>query len=498
VHIFSPPLRATVRAAHRASPERPKVVQFNSLTFVAFFTVVTACHYALRSWNSRKWLLVVASFLFYAAWNPLFVLLLGFSTIVDWFLARQIGAAERAAAKRALLVCSLTINLGVLGYFKYGTLLLDTFVRVTAAAGITYVPPELDIALPVGISFYTFQTLSYTLDVYRGEFRPRYSLLDFALFVGFFPQLVAGPIVRARDFLPQCDKPKRFSGDAFGWGCALVVFGLFAKVALADSTLAPVADAVFEAPTAVGTFDAWLGVFAFSGQILLDFSGYSLCAIGAALCLGFELPDNFRAPYAAVGFSDFWRRWHISLSTWLRDYLYIALGGNRGSSARVSANLAFTMVLGGLWHGASWMFVIWGGLHGAYLMIEYAVRRAVGPDFRIQSSLAAFALGLMTFVAVSVTWVFFRAPDLDTAGALLRALFVAPGTGAVALADEAPVVLATLGALLAWHWASRTKHLGELFSCWPAPARVGALVVAMLGILWSSGGDKDAFIYFQF
>jgi alginate O-acetyltransferase complex protein AlgI len=473
-------------------------VQFNSLTFIAFFAIVTACYYALPWWTARKVLLVAASYLFYAAWNPLFVLLLWFSTIGDWLLARRIGAAEGRGAKRALLSASLAINLGVLGYFKYGNLLLDSFVRLAPLLGIHYAPPALDVVLPVGISFYTFQTLSYTLDVYRGDFKPRYSLLDFALFVGFFPQLVAGPIVRARDFLPQCDGPKRFSADAFGWGAALLVFGLFAKVALADSVLAPVADAVFDAPAQVGTFDAWLGVVTFSGQILLDFSGYSLCAIGAGLCLGFRLPDNFRAPYAAIGFSDFWRRWHISLSTWLRDYLYISLGGNRAGTARASLNLLITMLLGGLWHGASWMFVIWGALHGTFLVAEHTVRRVLGPSAETRSSLAKVGLGLATFVAVSLTWIFFRAPNLDVAGRLLRTLFVEPGTGSIALAERTPLALAVLGALVAWHWASRTKPLGEHFALWPATARVGALSIAMLGILWSSGGDKDAFIYFQF
>jgi D-alanyl-lipoteichoic acid acyltransferase DltB (MBOAT superfamily) len=472
-------------------------VQFNSLTFIVFFAIVTACYYALPSWTGRKILLVVASYVFYAAWNPLFVLLLWFSTIADWFLARRIDAATGRPAKRALLLLSLSINLGLLGYFKYGSLLLDTFVALAASVGVHYAPPALDIVLPVGISFYTFQTLSYTLDVYRGDFKPRYSLLDFALFVGFFPQLVAGPIVRAREFLPQCDERKRFSPDAFGWGAALIVFGLFAKVALADSLLAPVADAVFDAPASVGMFDAWLGVFAFSGQILLDFSGYSLCAIGAALCLGFHLPDNFRAPYAAVGFSDFWRRWHVSLSTWLRDYLYIPLGGSRASAPRVSLNLLITMLLGGLWHGASWMFVIWGGLHGTYLLLEHATRRAVGGRFEIRSGLAVLALGIGTFVTISLTWIFFRAPTLDVAGALFRSL-LGQGTGVVSLAERAPFVVCVIGGLIAWHWASRGKPLAEHFARWPTPARAGVLAAAMLGVLWSSGGDKDAFIYFQF
>ena len=473
-------------------------MQFNSLTFVLFFGIVTAAYYSLRSWRARKVLLIAASYVFYAAWNPLYVLLLWFSTIADWLLARRIDAAASDRARRAWLFCSLTINLGLLGYFKYGALLLETFTALAAKVGIAYSPPSLGIVLPVGISFYTFQTLSYTLDVYRRQLHARTSFADFCLFVGFFPQLVAGPIVRASYFLPQCEHPKRFSPDSFGWGAALLLFGLFAKVAIADAILAPAADAVFANPTEVGTADAWIGVFAFSGQIFFDFSAYSLCAIGAALCLGFALPDNFRSPFAAVGFSDFWRRWHISLSTWLRDYLYISLGGNRRGAARVALNLMATMVLGGLWHGASWMFLIWGALHGAYLLIEHGARAAFGSVFTGSSKLARFGLGLATFVIVSVTWVFFRAPDMAAARALLRALFATSGTGTVALAPQAPFVLSTLAALLIWHWTHRHTTLEERFERLPPAARAAALGAALLGVVYSGGGDGHAFIYFQF
>jgi len=472
-------------------------VQFNSLTFVLFFAIVTAAYYALHSWPARKTLLIAASYLFYAAWNPFYVLLLWFSTIADWLLARRIDASTSDRARRWWLCGSLTINLSLLGYFKYGGLLLDAFVDLAHKVGISYSPPASSIVLPVGISFYTFQTLSYTLDVYRRQLHARTSFADFCLFVGFFPQLIAGPIVRASYFLPQCEQPKRFSADSFGWGAALLVFGLFAKVAVADAVLAPAVDAVFANASEIGTLDAWVGVFAFSGQIFFDFSAYSLCAIGAALCLGFALPDNFRSPFAAIGFSDFWRRWHISLSTWLRDYLYISLGGSRRGRARVAVNLMITMLLGGLWHGASWMFVIWGALHGAYLVIEHLARAAFGSAFRVSSGLLRFGLALGTFAVVSVTWVFFRAPDMASAQALLRALFV-KSAGTAVLADQLPLVLVTLAALLAWQWMHRTITLEERFARWPLAGRAAAIAAALIGIVYGSGGDGHAFIYFQF
>ena len=280
--------------------------------------------------------------------------------------------------------------------------------------GVEYHPPALSIVLPVGISFYTFQTLSYTIDIYLSRTKLSPSFLDFALFVTFFPQLVAGPIVRAVDFLPQLERPRRASSEQFGWGLCLLTLGLFEKIVLSDGILAPVADQIYRATDQVSWAQAWIGTFAFSGQIFFDFAGYSTCAIGAGLCLGFELPTNFRAPYAAMGFSDFWQRWHISLSAWLRDYLYIPLGGNRSSAPRTYVNLAVTMLLGGLWHGASWRFVIWGAIHGFYLMVERIVRRNRGP-VRSESLAVQLATILLTYLMVCITWVFFRAQSLSDA-----------------------------------------------------------------------------------
>jgi alginate O-acetyltransferase complex protein AlgI len=390
---------------------------------------------------------------------------------------------------------SLVSQLGLLGYFKYGGFLLENFTWLVQRAGLDFSPAAPDIVLPVGISFYTFQTLSYTFGVYRGEDRPCRSFLDYALFVTFFPQLVAGPIVRAHDFLPQCVEPRRASPRQLGFGLALLTFGLFQKSLLADAVLAPVSDAVFGAPARAGALDAWIGTLAFSGQIFFDFAGYSACAIGAAACLGFALPENFRCPYAALGFSDFWRRWHVSLSSWLRDYLYRSLGGNRRGAARTTLNLLLTMLIGGLWHGAGWHFVVWGGLHGIYLVAERALRgeaRRAAPARRAPR----LALAAGTFLLVSLTWIFFRAPSLGDALAMAAALARAAPAQLVS-AGQAASVLAVMAAALAAQWRWRDADLQSRVESWPLWLRSGALALALIALLLAPGEDR-AFIYFQF
>src|SRR5512132_3825947 len=351
---------------------------FNSLTFVVFFVVVVTLYWSIKSWQARKNLLVVASYIFYGAWNPPFAALLFGTTAMDFWLGRQMGKAAKEHARRRWLVASVCMNLSMLGFFKYGNFLLENFQWLLTRIGIVYQPPHLNILLPVGISFYTFHSLSYTLDIYRGVLRPTKSLRDFVLAVSFFPQLVAGPIVRAGDFLPQLVRPPSLRTGQFFWGLLLMTLGLFEKIVLADTMLSGSADRIFDYAGPLVALDSWLGVMAFAGQIFFDFAGYSTCAIGAALCLGFHLKDNFRFPYAAFGFSDFWRRWHISLSTFLRDYLYIPLGGNRVGWTRAAIHLVIVMFLGGLWHGAAWTFVVWGLLHGSYPVIEHASRALIG------------------------------------------------------------------------------------------------------------------------
>lgn len=468
---------------------------FNSWTFLAFFIVILATNAVLSDWRARKRLLLIASYVFYAAWTPPYALILFFSTTVDWILARLIWNRERLRDRRCLLVLSLVANLSLLGFFKYGGFLLENLRAGLSAAGIEYVPPEWNIVLPVGISFYTFASLSYTIDVYRRRVRGDASFLDYALFVSFFPHLVAGPIVRASVLLPQLLHDRRATRQQLGWGIALLIVGLFCKVVLADFMLAQTVDDVYSAQ-AFSTLDAWCAVFAFSGQIFFDFSGYSLCAIGIALCFGFSFPDNFRYPYAARGFSDFWRRWHISLSSWLRDYLYVPLGGNRGKGWQTYRNLMLTMLIGGLWHGASWMFVLWGGLHGIYLAVERALRRG-----SVETAVTSPKLVLtsVTFLVVTLTWIPFRAPDATVAWGIFSALF---GFGAqpdsILTSSSMFWCLIVVSATLAWHLYMRDRSFEDVCGRLSDGARGGILAFCLMALFLCSGGEERAFIYFQF
>ena len=469
---------------------------FNSLTFVLFFALVLALHALPLGWTTKKINLLIASYLFYAAWNPPFILLLWISTVVDWYAAQALVRAERPAARRAWMLLSVVVNLGMLAYFKYGEFLLRNFQALVASAGIEYVPPDYDIILPVGISFYTFATLSYTLDIYLRRARPAKNFLDYALFVTFFPHLVAGPIMRPTELVPQFVTPRRASANQLTFGLALMTLGLFQKVVLADGFLADPAELVFDGKTAPGALDAWMGTLAFSGQIFCDFAGYSTTAIGAALCLGFAMPDNFRFPYAAVGFSDFWRRWHITLSSWLRDYLYIPLGGNRFGAARTYFALMATMLLGGLWHGASWTFVVWGGLHGLYLSVERLLRARFA-GWR-PGPFAFFALGLLTYALVNVTWVFFRAADFGKAWQILRGMF-GLNADAVAILPLVHLLAVALivGGLVFTHWRMRDTTLETVFARTPAPVIAAVWAVLAFAVAIEQG-TGNAFIYFQF
>lgn len=469
---------------------------FNSYTFILFLTIVLILHYSPFSWRQKKINLLIASYLFYAAWSPPFVLLLLASTVVDWFAAKRLFHARTQRTKTHWLLVSLFFNLGMLGFFKYGNFLLENFILFMNAFGIVWQPAPLDIILPLGISFYTFQTLSYTIDIYRGKSRPWHSFSDYALYVTFFPQLVAGPIVRANTFLPQCRKQTIPNTNQFAWGISLIIIGLFQKTVLADSLFAPVVEHAFN-PNAIELTSAayWLGAFAFSGQIFCDFSGYSSAAIGMAICLGFILPDNFRAPYAATGFSDFWRRWHISLSSWLRDYLFIPLGGSRKGSLRTTGNLVITMFLGGLWHGASWNFAVWGLLHGSYLVIEHGMVSSIPASLR--NKYLTFAGAATTFIVISVTWVFFRSTDLGHSLHILSGMLTWPRSG-VGLPDGQVILVAgALAALVGTHWLLRNHSLEELAAKTPWILNVLTLSGMLLLILSASGKDR-AFIYFQF
>jgi alginate O-acetyltransferase complex protein AlgI len=468
---------------------------FNSLTFMAFFAVVLVLHAMPFSWHTKKLNLLIASYLFYAAWNPPFVILLWISTVVDWFAAQKLVHAHRQLVRRAWMLLSVVANLGMLGYFKYGHFLLENFSALMAGIGVHYMPPAWDIVLPVGISFYTFATLSYTLDVYLHRAMPARRFLDYALFVTFFPHLVAGPIMRPTELVPQFEQPHRASASQLRFGLALMTLGLFQKIVLADSFLAKAAEMVYDGDKIPGALDAWFGTLAFSGQIFCDFAGYSTTAIGAAMCLGFAMPDNFRFPYAAIGFSDFWRRWHITLSSWLRDYLYIPLGGNRHGAARTYLALMATMLLGGLWHGASWTFVVWGGLHGLYLSTERLLRTRFATYRPGPGMLLAF--GLLTYVLINVTWVFFRAHSFGKAWSVLRGMVggnvAAPILPTMYLAMTGLIV----GGLVTAHWLMRERTLESMLQRAPALSLSAAMGVMLFTIVIAQGAG-NAFIYFQF
>ena len=469
---------------------------FNSLSFVVFFTLVLLMHALPFSWRTKKINLLIASYIFYMAWNPPFVILLWISTVVDWYAAQALVQARKPASRRAWMLLSVVANLGMLGYFKYGTFLLANFSALLTAIGINYQPPVFDIVLPIGISFYTFATMSYTLDVFLRRAAPAGNFLDYALFVTFFPHLVAGPIMRPTELVPQFMEPRRASAHQLRFGLALMTLGLFQKVVLADSFLAPAVDLVYNSDKIPGALDAWVATLAFSGQIFSDFAGYSTTAIGAALCLGFAMPDNFRFPYAAIGFTDFWRRWHITLSSWLRDYVYIPLGGSRLGETRTYLALMSTMLLGGLWHGANWTFVVWGGLHGLCLSAERMLR--AGFSRYRPGPLALFLLGLLTYFFINITWVFFRATDFGKAWRVLNGMF-GLNTASVPILriGYLVTVIAIVGGILITHALMRRRTLESVVA--RAPAALLAIVWAALAFaIVIAQGSGNAFIYFQF
>jgi alginate O-acetyltransferase complex protein AlgI len=460
---------------------------FNSLDFVFFYTVVFGA-YALfhRHWTLRKGLLLLASYWFYMAWNPPYVLLLIFSTLLDFVAGRRIARSDAASVRRFWLVASCTGNLGVLVFFKYSDFLLSNFWVLTASP---FHYPEFvrGLVLPLGISFYTFQSLSYTIDVYRNRRVATDDLLDFAVYVSFFPQLVAGPILRAGTFLPQLARNHSASSEEILSGLNQVARG-FAKKLLGADLLAEYVDLVYAAPGDFGAVNHLLAIYAYAFQIYFDFSGYSDIAIGTARTLGFRVPENFRLPYLARGPADFWTRWHISLSTWLRDYLYIPLGGSRISRGNTYRNLGITMLLGGMWHGAAWGFVLWGVFHGAWLAIHRALFRDRG-GFRVPPLLSV----LVTFHLVCFGWVLFRAPSLADALTVYRAFadFATP------VHRVSPLILAIIATGFLSHVLGASERFAKAWKEMAVDAQVAYWLLVSVGIFFLSS-HTEKFIYFQF
>ena len=453
---------------------------FFEYDFLFLFLPATLLLYYRCPAGLRNGTLLLASALFYAASSLEFLPILATSIVVDYFAGRRISASERPGVRKAWLTVSLTVNLGLLGYFKYVGLVTEGLNQVFGSR-----VPILAAALPVGISFYTFQSMSYTIDIYRGAVKPVRSFTDFATFVSMFPQLIAGPIVRFSDVAEQLVHRKH-QPSRFATGISLFVVGLGKKVLVAD-TLALLAEPIFEAgdPSFLA---AWAAMFLYAGQIYFDFSGYSDMAIGLGRMFGFEFPVNFRAPYRASSFADFWRRWHISLSTWLRDYLYIPLGGNRRGPARTMVNLLITMMLGGLWHGASWNFLLWGVLHGLYLAVE----RALGSRNPLLR-LPVFGRVLVTFLAVTVAWVPFRIETFAGAQSWLAAMLLGSG----GLGEIEPVLAIAVLGFLALAWIPKPSAEWELRPTALQLPLVSALLIIALFVGYGRL-ESSPFLYFRF
>ena len=458
---------------------------FNSTLYLVFLPLVAVLFHA-ASPRARRWLLLISSYAFYWVWSIPFSLLLLLSTIVDHAAALVIDGTDRRTVRRAALGISLAANLGVLATFKYADFFAESIESLTGQRPW----PILGLVLPLGISFYTFQTMSYTIDVYRGHMRARRSLMDVALYVSFFPQLVAGPIIRADTLVPQLRVANAVDWILIRGGIGMILWGMLKKVYFADA-MAPVVNEAFANPAAVSGLSLLAATYAFAVQIYCDFSGYSDIAIGSALVLGVRLPENFRSPYLSCSIREFWRRWHISLSTWLRDYLYIPLGGGRKGIPRTYANLMITMLIGGLWHGAGWNWVVWGGLQGGLMIAE----RLLGiSEDRPRSMLRTILRWMVTFHLVCLSWVFFRATDLGQAFEVISRIAGMDDGLQVALA--APLIALSL-LLIAEIARIRSAWIGRFESSADLTFWACMIAIPILALTFAAAPSTE-FIYFQF
>ncbi len=466
---------------------------FNSVFFLFFFIVVTLLYpLVVHRSRIRVWYLLLVSLYFYFKTSGIFVLLLLATAVVNFALGAALYRASSKKSRRGWLLLSLLWNLGTLGYFKYTNFIIGTINQLFGGS-----LPMTDIFLPVGISFFTFQTWSYTLDIYFKKLKPIRSFKDFAFFVAFFPQLVAGPIVRASYFIPQIHKKLKLDEDTIARALVLIFAGLLKKGVIADYLSINFVDRVFENPALYSGVENLIGVYAYALQIYCDFSGYSDIAIGLAALMGFRLPINFDSPYKAYNITDFWRRWHISLSTWLRDYLYIPLGGNRKGKPRQYLNLLITMLLGGLWHGASWNFVFWGALHGIALIFDKAWLSLKLAHTKLMRVIGIF----VTFHFVCFAWIFFRSRSFGNAWLILKRITTSfDASLLVHWFNEYQVIayLIFIGFLAHWQPDSWEKYYQSALRRMPWPAKSLVIAVVIWILYQTKSAELQPFIYFQF
>lgn len=468
-------------------------MNFNSLSYGVFLAIVWILFWSLqRGVIKGKFVLLVASYVFYMSWDWRYAGLLLGSTVIDFLLGQQLDKQQVALQRKWLLIASLAMNLGILATFKYFNFFMDSSQSLFAMIGFEVTVPHSKFLLPVGVSFFTFQTMSYSIDVFRRKIEHEKSLLNFAVFVAFFPQLVAGPIVRAVDFLPQLQRPSRLATVEFHSALLLILQGLFKKIVIADLLAALLVDDVFSRPSEFGAVDQWLALYGYAFQIYNDFSGYSDIAIGSAALLGFKLPENFNRPYVAKDIREFWSRWHISLSTWLRDYLYIPLGGNRKGAWRTKFNLMLTMLLGGLWHGASMNFLLWGLYHGVLLMVAHRL------DLRESASprqMPNWFRTTLCFHLVLGGWLLFRVQSLSDLQ-LFATGMLSSWTTEIQASSMFLLILILAAAI---HFSPRqtSESWRERISKSPSPV-LGFVYAASLILFCATTTKTPSFIYFQF
>ena len=494
---------------------------FNSFKFLLFFPLVFTVYWTINSLpnllrsvislsegfirNFQNLFILAASYLFYGAWNFKFLFLLIFSSIVDYTIGYYMGKSRKKNVRKILLLLSLTVNLGILGFFKYYNFFIDSFVSLSETVGFQVNLTSISVILPVGISFYTFQTLSYSIDIYREKLQPTKSIISFMSYVAFFPQLVAGPIERAVNLLPQFEIKRKFDYQLAVLGMRQILWGFFKKLVIAD-TCAPIVNEIFTNSPDASSLALILGAVLFAFQIYGDFSGYSDIAIGLARLLGFKLMQNFAFPYFSRDIAEFWRRWHISLSTWFRDYLYIPLGGSRGSKYHKIRNVFIIFLVSGLWHGANWTFVFWGVLNAFFFLplllfkfnrvnVEVVASNSIFPSFRDILAI------LLTFLLTCFAWIFFRAQSLSEAFIYVKGLFTkinVPIWNGVDLNSESfDWLIFYLLFFFSLEWLNRTSQFGFTLYHVPKWIRVTLYVVVFALVVYHFGEERD-FIYFQF